>query len=114
MNEKVKQAGFIFFQILSFIFILYWMAISIIWAQDVLNDINDMKEGNINYELYGLITDIKSISAGGFGSSTKCIVDINNISVSMSGDVCNKLKQGEILYKAETRMGEVWRIGEEK
>lgn len=50
--------------------------------------------------ILGKIQEIEDISAGGFGTDTKCIVKVNNVSRVLSGWVCSELQTGKMLgYK---------------
>lgn len=50
-------------------------------------------------EHLGTITDIESISAGGFGSTTRCIIFVDEIKRSESGTWCNYQIGDEMCYK---------------
>lgn len=88
--------------------------IAVIWAYDfsiqLLETAIDISEGDLDYKVYGNITDIKSISGGGLMGGTKCVVDINNNSEVLVGDVCDMLIKGQTLYKADTLAGSLWNV----
>lgn len=46
----------------------------------------------------GTVQDF-DVSAGGFGSSTKCTIETNETKVVASGSVCSQLKRGMQLYE---------------
>jgi hypothetical protein len=46
----------------------------------------------------GIVEDF-DISAGGFGTPTKCTIETNETKVVASGSVCNRLKRGIHLYE---------------